>query len=167
MDNKELQKLYDEQYPKFEKDESYFKDYEGWEVNDNYLLVRFFRVEKKSSLILQDTVTGKQGGAITIPTDTAKVIKSGDPKIKPGDIVKFPFTEVAAPIRNPEMEAYIQNATKGANAVQPLDTREFIPAIEYNNRRNLVCQPGKIVPQAEDNYTFVFGSSLTQLHKPL
>ena len=158
----EIKKLWDEQFPEFQKDESYFEEYEGWIPKDEHLVVRFFVLVKKSSLIIKDNITKEDKKETLIPTNYAKVILSGDTsgKIKSGDIVQFPFTETAGTIENPKMKAYLESANvKGATPVLPLDQRVRIGALEYNHKRKMVMRPGSVFPNGDDFYTFSFNKA--------
>lgn len=167
----DLQDLYKPQLKEFTKDDSYFKDYKDCKVKDNYLLVRVFTVkqEKKSQLIGVDSRTGEYTTeGIRIPTTVCKVIKSGVDYIKSGDLVYMPYDEVAGVKENPKMKAYLQSlATKGATPIKPLDSREFIGALEISHKRKMVVQKGHIQPQGEDFYTYVFGAGEIQMYQNL
>jgi hypothetical protein len=156
----DMQRLWDEQYPEFIKDHSYFVDYEGWRPKENHAVVRFFVLRKKTTIIVKDNMSDTLGKEIAIPTNFAMVILSDIDGVNVGDIVEFPFTETAGTVENPKMKAYIESAgVKGATPVLPLDQRERIGALEYNHKRKMVMKPGNVFPQGDDFYTFSFSKA--------
>ena len=164
----DLKKVFGPQLEHFIKDESIYIGYEGVVPKKDCILVRFFTVreEKKSKLIGIDTRTGEYTDeGMRVPTHVGKVIKSSSAEVEVGDIVVFPYHEVAGNEANPKMEAFLEAArTKGATPVRPIDDRLAIDRLEIAHKRKMFVKPTNMVPDEEDLYTYVFFASERQGH---